>query len=776
MKNILRVFFPLLCICLLNACSDKEETGGVRLTDGTKTNQTIYADETSDAGDGIRFTADGPWTAEVLGTPTRSGDASWIRLSRYSGDKAGDYAISVSISANYTGADRVAYIRITCGASALTITVLQKATTEDGELPTEQDRTYDGKPAFAKFDTEKIELPGLPGEPVVINLYTNMIDPVIRVELPGVAEQEEEVATVIELTSPDMEKGGACQLKLDVFPNRSGNERQATLKILNGDETLMASMLLVQVPGVQCQLLNVETGIGSLLFKFKTSEQTRYVRYLLSDKQLSDSELDTNFADSQKSEELPLDKGQTTFDLAFDNLIPATTYYLYLRPLDENWKDVGFGLMEEAATAMQESKHDLVLEVSANPVNDFTVYLPFSSDVLKGTIDWGDGNTENVEGWSQQGVKHVYDVASATYFEVRFSGVLTTLELSADIRVARENTLIAVKQWGYTGLTRINLSHFSSLKSIAADTEGAFRGVENFGVNPYGGSFAGTGIEFIPKGFFDYAVKSTSFDYTFGECKKLTSIPAGLFKNCVNATSFGRTFIECELLEEIPEDLFVNCRKVTSFWATFNGCKSLQSIPEYLFTNNMEVESFEGTFGDCESLTTIPTKLFTSCPKVLYFGKSSLRDETGRGGSGVFGNCKSLQSIPADLFSGNPKVKDMSYAFANCNRLASIPELLFKQNTQVEQMEATFLNCSSLGSIPVTIFDANRKLVFVGYLFSGCSKVKGESPYTVIADKKVHLYERNNYSTEFSSIQYSKACFNSCTELTDYRNLSADWK
>ena len=603
-----------------------------------------------------------------------------------------------------------------------------------------------------------------------------MVDPVIKIELPGVDEQEYEVASVIELTSPDMEKDGECQLKLDVFPNKTDKERQATLKLLKGDETLMASVLLVQAPGVQCRLQDVETGVGSLLFKFKASEQTRYVRYLLSDKGLSDSELNDCFADSQKSVELPLDKGQTTFDLAFDNLMPATAYYLYLRSLDENWKNVGFDLVEKATTAMQESKHDLVLEVSANPVNDFTVYLPFSCDDLKGTIDWGDGNTENVEGWNQQGVKHIYNVTSTTSFEVRFSGVLTALELAADIRVARENTLIAVKQWGYTGLTRINLAHFSSLKSVAPDTEGAFRGVENFGVNPYGGSFADTGIESIPEGFFDYAVKSTSFDYTFGDCKKLASIPAGLFKNCVNATSFGRTFIECELLKEIPEDLFANCRKVTSFWATFNGCKNLQAIPEYLFTNNMEVESFEGTFGGCESLTAIPAKLFTGCPKVLYFGKSSLRDEYGRGGSGVFGSCKSLQSIPADLFSGNPKVKDMSYAFANCKELNSIPELLFRQNTQVESVEAAFLNCSSLESIPVTLFDTNRKIVSVGYLFSGCSKLKGESPYTLIGDKKVHLYERDNYSMEFSSMQYTRDCFNSCTDLTDYRDLPAGWK
>lgn len=37
----------------------------------------------------------------------------------------------------------------------------------------------------------------------------------------------------------------------------------------------------------------------------------------------------------------------------------------------------GAYMMETATTAVQESRHDLVLEVSANRANDFKVYLPF---------------------------------------------------------------------------------------------------------------------------------------------------------------------------------------------------------------------------------------------------------------------------------------------------------------------------------------------------------------------------------------------------------------
>lgn len=775
--NKIQILLSVLCVCLLGSCSEKEEIGEVRLVDGTKANQTIYADDTSDEGNGIKFSTDGPWTAEVTeDASTRGSDVHWISLSQYGGDQAGDYTITLSVSPNYTGADRTAYIRIYCGTSILTITVLQKATTESGDMPVDIAKTYDGKPAYVKFATAEVMLPVLGQERYAIELQTNMIEPNIRIDLPGVKEEEEYMAAIVDFTLPDVENGGTCQLLLDVFANRSNSERQNILKFLRSDDSVVGSVTLVQPSGATCQLTDKQSTVGSLTFHFKNNEQTKFIRYVFAEERLTENQVNDLMEDWYKSKELQLAEGQTTFDLTFDNLIPATTYYLYLRPLGQNWESVGLDVMEEATTSVQENKHDLVLKVSANPANDFTVYLPFSDDNLKGVINWGDGKTEEVEGWSQQGVSHIYDVTVATTYEVRFKGVLTRLDLIADNRAARENTLLAVTQWGYTGLTDIDLSGFSSLTSIAPDTEGAFRGMKHFGVDPYGGSFTDTNIESIPEGFFDYAINATSFDYTFGDCKKLTSIPAGLFKKCTKAKSFQRTFIGCELIREIPEDIFAGCTGVTNFMTTFNGCKALEAIPANLFANNTEVISFEGTFGRCVSLQTVPANLFANCPKVLYFGMSALRDATYRGGLGVFDGCSALQSIPETLFAGNPLIRDASYAFSDCKLLASIPENLFKQNTGIEHMEATFLNCSALNSIPAGLFDNNRKLMRINELFSGCRNVEGESPYTLVGDKKVKLYERNDYNTEFVAIQYSFRCFEMCTKLTDYDVIPSGWK
>ncbi len=773
--NKFQLFLSFLCICLLGGCSEEDEAGGIRLTDGTTSNQTIFADETAPDG-GIHFTTDGAWTAEVTMASTKADgdDANWVSLDKYSGNAAGDYTITVFTRKNYTGKDRKAYIKITCG-STLTITIEQKGTTESGDIPVSFDQTFDGKAPYVKLEAQELPLPAFVHGHFAVNFKTNLIEPPLLImELPGVEEQEEDIAVVedIMLSGSDDDS----RLLLTVFPNTQDKERVVTLRFLTHDEEQLAAVVLRQERGAVCRLLDKQMEVGGLVFRFQANPQVSSVLYGLSDKQLQSDKLIEEFlSDRTKSKELSLAEGAEEFTLNFDGLLPATTYYLYLLPFHKSGDGKADYVREEATTSMLDSKHDLVLEVSANAVNDFTVRLPFSDHNLKGTIDWGDGTVNKVEGFNPEGISHKYTVQSSTTYEVHFSGVLTSLELVPYIREAKENTLLAVKQWGYTGLTRIDLGGFSSLKSIAADTEGAFRNVEHFGVEPYGGSFTDTGIESIPDGFFKYAVNATSFDYTFGSCKNLKSIPAGLFKNCVKATSFQRTFIECGLLKEIPEDIFSGCKAATTFSTTFAMCTSLENIPANLFANNTEVTSFEGTFSHCTSLKSIPATLFANCGKVLYLGMSKLRDDSYRGGLGVFQECESLQAIPEALFAGCPLAQDFSYAFAGCKLLTSLPGNLFKQNTKLQQVEGTFMNCKALTSIPTGLFDNNRKLMNVGWTFSQSPNIEGESPYTLIEGKKVHLYERGNYPAEFIALQEYQRCFNQCTKLTDYAAIPESW-
>lgn len=694
MMNKLQLFIFLVCICMLAGCTEEEENSGIRLIEGTAPGQTIFADETTTDGD-IHFTTDGAWTAEVTEASTKAegSSVSWVTLDKYSGNAAGEYTITVFVRKNYTGADRKAYIRITCGSS-ITIIIEQKAVTESGDVPVNQEPTYDGEAPYVTVEEQEVVLPAVASGRFFVNFKSNLMEePAIALELPGEEEGEEYVAAIrgALMCTPDENS----QLELEVFPNILDKERRNILRFMTHDNEQLAVVVLRQERGAVCQLLDTQSEVGGLVFRFGTNGQVHHVYYGLSDTRLrSEKEVEEFLADRNRSQELSLSDGAEEFALNFDGLLPATTYYLYMLPVHSAGDAAGAYMMETATTAVQESRHDLVLEVSANRANDFKVYLPFCDDYLKGTVDWGDGTVEKVEGWNMYGVSHQYETNVATTYEVRFSGVLTSLDLVADVREARENTLLSIKQWGYTGLTRIMLSGFSSLKSIAADTEGAFRGMEHFGVEPYGGSFTGTAIESIPDDFFKYAVNATSFDYTFGDCKKLKSIPPTLFANC---------------------------------------------------------------------------------DKVLYFGMNWLRDSSHRGGLGVFQQCESLQAVPETLFAGCPLAEDMSYAFAGCKALTSLPDNLFRQNSRLEQVEGTFSSCTALTAIPAMLFDNNRKLMNVKSAFSGSLNVEGESPYTVIGNKKVHLYERGDYPTEFVALQEYVRCFGDCTKLTDYSDMPDHW-
>ena len=126
------------------ACSDDnggEEGKDIQLAPGTSKDYTIFADETSGTpSEGISFTTTGPWRATVGETRADvSGGSSWVTVSPDHGDAAGDYTITITLGVNTTGKDRRATVMIECGGTKITITVEQKGTTEEGEIPDDSD-------------------------------------------------------------------------------------------------------------------------------------------------------------------------------------------------------------------------------------------------------------------------------------------------------------------------------------------------------------------------------------------------------------------------------------------------------------------------------------------------------------------------------------------------------------------------------------------------------------------------------------------------------------
>ena len=106
--------------------NDDPESEYIVIDDGT-VNQNVYADEVTGES-GIRFTTLAPWTSSVT--------EDWVSINPASGG-VGTHNITISLTPNFTGADRSAIITITSGGTTIEIRITQQRVTEGGEVPKE---------------------------------------------------------------------------------------------------------------------------------------------------------------------------------------------------------------------------------------------------------------------------------------------------------------------------------------------------------------------------------------------------------------------------------------------------------------------------------------------------------------------------------------------------------------------------------------------------------------------------------------------------------------
>ena len=310
-------------------------------------------------------------------------------------------------------------------------------------------------------------------------------------------------------------------------------------------------------------------------------------------------------------------------------------------------------------------EYAMVFIVNPNYSNDFTVYLPI--DINSGFdcfVDWGDGtgmryrkeDDFNAYPEGERNVHHRYEgLTVGRKFEVVVSGTVTSLRASV-IPLAYRSSVTEVKQWGKTGLTKMNRAFqgFSALTTLPPDETGAFEDVESFEY-----AFAEcANLTTVSGHLFDHARSATSFSGTFSQCPQLMVLPENLFSQAVSATNFNRTFEHDRRLTKVPGGLFAHCPEVESFTYTFYGCESLQAVPSNLFSGSPKVTSFSGIFMDCRSLTSIPEGLFDGNPEVTSFYRT-------------FENCLSLASVPSSLLDHQRRITDCSLMFRNCRGLRS---------------------------------------------------------------------------------------------------------
>ena len=406
---------------------------------------------------------------------------------------------------------------------------------------------------------------------------------------------------------------------------------------------------------------------------------------------------------------------------------------------------------------------DMVFEVSANESNEYTVYLPVNgNDGNDFTVDWGDGTFEKVNGSisdHDSPVSHTYKeiTGSGKLFRVTLSGTVTRLN-SSMIPEGLRSGIVSVIQWGHTGLRDMSYAFGGNtrLTSLPDDETLAFGEVNSFA---YAFSSCPRLVE-IPPGLFQSATKASNFNRVFYNCESLSILPESLFSFCSSALNFVGAFMSCKNLKSLPSRLF-DIERAESFREVFRDCPRLTTIPEDLFYHCTNVVTYWLAFYHCYSLEVVPEKLFSYSPNVINM-------------DGIFENT-ALRQIPVGLFASNPKVESFASSFRECRNLTSVPEHLFDACTSVSSVELLFYHCYGLATVPSNIFDNLRKIANFNGCFESCN-IEGESPYTWVGNRKVHLYERSEFPDYFVTPTYHEGVFRNAWSMIDYEDVPADWK
>lgn len=141
----------------------------------------------------------------------------------------------------------------------------------------------------------------------------------------------------------------------------------------------------------------------------------------------------------------------------------------------------------------------------------------------------------------------------------------------------------------------------------------------------------------------------------------------------------------------------------------------------------------------------------------------------------LFKDCTSLEAVPPHIFDFSSAVKDLNSCFFNCTSLKEIPHGIFYDFTAVTDFFCCFYNCTSLKAIPAGLFDSCTSVTDFSGCFWHCRSLTGETPSTMVGEKKVKFWNRHP-GNGFAKITNYKDCFSDCTKLSDYAEIPDDWK
>lgn len=285
------------------------------------------------------------------------------------------------------------------------------------------------------------------------------------------------------------------------------------------------------------------------------------------------------------------------------------------------------------------------------------------------TVDWGDGNTENVA--ANTTAQHVYnysDLSASTEFD--YSGATGRQAMIVITPQSGQNLTSVSFDYRHSDLVGTSLTPILEIVCSAPNATtlkfGGSNGwlglMEQCTVLSHNASnlvnlfHSCQALQSVP--LFDTSAVTT-VAYMFFNCYALQSVP--LFDTS-SATSTSNMFYGCSSLKEVP--LF-DTSSVLSMSFMFQSCFSLKEVPLF---DTSSVTNFFGMFQSCLSLQSVP---------LLDMSNGSSHGNT-------FNGCSALQSIPAIDCSGST---NMSAFASNARSLSRC------QATGISKT-VTFQNCS----------------------------------------------------------------------------------
>jgi surface protein len=268
------------------------------------------------------------------------------------------------------------------------------------------------------------------------------------------------------------------------------------------------------------------------------------------------------------------------------------------------------------------------------------------------TVDWGDGNIENVAAGVTAQHNYVFSSLSAsteigpTGSKMRQAMIVITPQAGQNLTSVSFNfkhSLLGATTYT-TPILEIALSAPSCTTLLINGTIGNLRLLEQCTILSH---------------------NATNMTNLFQGCASLQSVP--LF-NTSGVIFMSGMFQGCASLQSVP--LF-NTTLVTTMTNLFQGCASLQSVPLF---NTTAVTTMTSMFQGCTALQSVP--LFNTTAVIIM--------------SSMLQSCASLQSVP--LFN-TTAVTNMANMFNGCRSLQSIPNLNCSSATSISLFA---LNCNGL--------------------------------------------------------------------------------